>query len=257
MGDQQESPSSQRSRSIQLESSSTVRTHTGRIGLVALFVTALITAQLTASKLLLFTLPVRLPIVETSILIPGAAIAYAITFFASDCYAELYGKRAAQVMVNIGFGMNIVLLALVWSTLLAPAADPSTAAQYRAVLAPGTNVIIGSLAAYIISQNWDVIVFHWVRTQTNGAHLWLRNISSTATSQAIDTVLFVIVAFALAPQLLALGETLSMTVIVSLITGQYLLKLLVALVDTPFIYLIVSSVDGSQFNRRGETDTAD
>ena len=225
---------------------SDARSDAGRIALVALFVTALTTAQLTASKLLQFGLPTELPVTGASILLPGAALAYALTFFASDCYSELYGRRAAQVMVNVGFAMNFVLLALVWSTILAPAANPEAAGQYRSVLAPGTNVVVGSLVAYVVSQNWDVLVFHRIREATGPSYLWLRNVVSTASSQAIDTVLFVTVAFYVAPRALGFGDPLPVAVILSLIVGQYLLKLLIALVDTPFVYGVVAAFGGSR-----------
>ena len=224
---------------------SEARTQAGQIALVALFVTALTTAQLTASKLLAFGLPFEFPVTGASIVLPGAALAYALTFFASDCYSELYGRRAAQVMVNVGFAMNFVLLALVWSTILAPAANPESAAQYRAVLAPGTNIVLGSLLAYVVSQNWDVLVFHRIRDATGASMLWLRNIASTATSQAIDTVLFVAIAFYVAPRVLGFGAQFEIPVILSLIVGQYLLKLLIALVDTPLVYAVVAFFGGS------------
>jgi uncharacterized integral membrane protein (TIGR00697 family) len=229
---------------------SDARSDAGRIALVALFVTALTTAQLTASKLLAFGLPVELPVTGASIVLPGAALAYALTFFASDCYSELYGRRAAQVLVNVGFAMNFVLLALVWSTILAPAINPDTAAEYRSVLAPGTNIVVGSLVAYVVSQNWDVLIFHRIREATGPSLLWLRNIASTATSQAIDTVLFVGVAFYVAPRVLGFGDPFPISVILSLIVGQYLLKLLIALVDTPFVYGVVAAFGGS----RAESD---
>jgi len=222
--------------------SSSAAGETGRIALVALFVTALVTAQLTAAKLLALPLPVTLPVVDASVLVPGAALAYALTFFASDCYSELYGRRAAQAMVNVAFVMNFVLLALVWGTILAPAANAEFAAQFRAVLGPSTNIVAGSLLAYLVSQNWDVVAFHRLRELTDGRHLWLRNVGSTATSQAIDTVIFVGVAFWVAPRVLGVGEALPTTVLVSLIVGQYLLKLLIALVDTPFVYAVVGFV---------------
>ena len=222
---------------------SDARSDAGQIVLVALFVTALTTAQLTASKILAFGLPFELPVTGASIVLPGAALAYALTFFASDCYSELYGQRAAQVMVNIGFAMNFVLLALVWSTILAPAANPEMASQFRSVLAPGTNIVLGSLAAYLVSQNWDVLVFHRIREATGPSKLWLRNIVSTATSQAIDTVLFVAVAFYVAPLVLGLGDPLP---VLSLIVGQYLLKLLIAVVDTPLVYGVVAAFGGSR-----------
>jgi uncharacterized integral membrane protein (TIGR00697 family) len=213
---------------------------TGQIVLVALFVTALVTAQLTASKVLAIPLPRALPTVGATVFLPGAALAYALTFFASDCYAELYGRRAAQVLVNVGFGMNFVLLALVWSTILAPAAPTSVdPAMFATVLGASTNIVVGSLVAYVVSQNWDVVVFHAIRDRTGEQYLWLRNVASTATSQAIDTVLFVGIAFFVAPTLLGTGQPLPQPVIVALILGQYLLKLLIALVDTPFVYAVV------------------
>jgi len=214
----------------------------GRVAILSLFVTALVAAQLTASKVLAIPLPVALPRVGDAIFLPGAALAYALTFFASDCYSELYGRRDAQVMVNVGFVMNFVLLALVWSTILAPGRNAEFAAQFEGVLAPATNIVIGSLLAYLVSQNWDVIVFHRLREATDGDFLWLRNIVSTATSQAIDTVIFVGVAFYLLPQYVDIGSPTPWAVVVTLMLGQYLLKLLIALVDTPFVYAVVGVV---------------
>jgi uncharacterized integral membrane protein (TIGR00697 family) len=228
-----------------------------QIALVGLFVTALTTAQLTAAKLLIFDLPVSLPVTGASIILPGAAIAYALTYFASDCYTELYGKRAAQVLVNVGFLLNFALLALVWTTITAPGLDPEVSSAFAEVLAPGTNIIFGSLIAYIISQNWDVIVFHRIRARTGQRLLWLRNIGSTATSQAIDTVLFVGIAFAVAPSVLGIGEALPLAVIGALMIGQYLLKLLIALIDTPFVYLVIRLAKRADGPLRADGQPAD
>jgi uncharacterized integral membrane protein (TIGR00697 family) len=210
----------------------------GRVTLAALFVTALVVAQLTAVKLVALPLPRPLPVVGGALVVPGAAFAYAVTFFASDCYAELYGKTATQVVVNVGFAMNLVLLGLVWATILAPVAQTSAvgAAAFRTVLGAGTNVVAGSLLAYVLSQNWDVLVFHRLRTLTGGDHLWLRNLASTGTSQALDTVVFVGVAFGAAPALLGVGAALQPAVLVQLAVGQYLLKLAIAVLDTPLVY---------------------
>jgi uncharacterized integral membrane protein (TIGR00697 family) len=214
----------------------------GRVAILALFVTALVTAQLTASKILAIPLPTAVPRVGQTVLLPGAALAYALTFLASDCYGELYGRRDAQVMVNVAFVMNFVLLALVWSTILAPGRNAGFAAQFERVLAPATNIVAGSLLAYLVSQNWDVLVFHRLREATDGDFLWLRNVVSTATSQAIDTVIFVGVAFYLLPTYVGVGARTPWSVVVTLMLGQYLLKLLIALVDTPVVYAIVAVV---------------
>jgi uncharacterized integral membrane protein (TIGR00697 family) len=205
-----------------------------QVGLAALFVTALVTAQLTATKVLMLGLPFSIPVSGDAIIFPGAALAYALTFFASDCYAELYGKRAAQVLVNVGFLMNFVMLALVWAAVAGPVfpGSPVGAETFAAALTPATGVVVGSLAAYVLSQNWDVLVFHYLRDRTDGKRLWLRNIASTASSQLIDTVVFIGVAF-----LLFQGVPLDLAL--SLIVGQYLLKVVIALVDTPFVYAVV------------------
>jgi hypothetical protein len=230
----------------------------GAVALVALFVTALVTAQVTAAKVLAFGLPFSLPVTDATLVLPGAALAYALTFFASDCYAELYGKRAAQVVVNVAFAMNFVLLALVWTTILAPAAQSSVPpGEFRTVLGASTNVVAGSLLAYVVSQNWDVYVFHRIREATDGEMLWLRNVASTASSQAIDTVIFVGVAFFLLPRFAGVGPVLPEPVVLSLVVGQYLLKLLIAVVDTPFVYLVVGAVrsrEGALDARREPAD---
>lgn len=230
-----------------MASSASDRLAAGQVALVALFVTALVTAQLTASKLLLFEIPVSLPHTGSALVLPGAALAYAVTFFASDCYSELYGRRPAQVMVNVGFAMNFVMLALVYSTVQAPIAPFSGVGQgeFSTVLLSSANIVAGSLLAYVVSQNWDVVAFHAIRERTDGDHLWLRNVGSTATSQAIDTVIFVTVAFWAAPTLFGVGRANTLEEILALIVGQYVLKLAIAVGDTPFVYAVVRAVRGA------------
>ncbi|WP_435123762.1 queuosine precursor transporter [Halobaculum sp. D14] len=219
---------------------------TAAVALTALFVAALVTAQVISAKLLALSLPL-----VGAVTAPGGTLAYAATFFASDCLSELYGKRYAQQVVNVAFTMNFVLLALVFATIALPAAQGSVDPEkFATVLGLSGNVVAGSLCGYVISQNWDVIVFHRIREATDGAALWLRNVGSTATSQFIDTVVFTVVAFVVAPQVLGSGAALPWSVVGSLIVGQYALKLLIALVDTPLVYAAVGLA------RRGDADDA-
>jgi uncharacterized integral membrane protein (TIGR00697 family) len=216
-----------------------------RLAIAALFVTALITSQVTAAKLVAFELPVALPVSGPLLIVPGAVFAYAITFFASDCYAELYGRRAAHELVNVAFAMNFVLLGLVWLAIAAPTfvGSPVGGDRFAAVLGPSTAIVAGSLLAYLASQNWDVFVFHRLKDATDGDALWLRNLASTASSQAIDTVIFIGVGFVVL-QGMPLGDA------AGLVVGQYVVKLAIAGLDTPFVYLVVGAV------RRGPNATA-
>ena len=208
-----------------------------QLSIAALFVTALVTAQVTAAKVIAVSLPLSLPVIGSGILVPAAVFSYALTFFASDCYTELYGRRAAQLLVNVAFVMNFVLLALLWLAIWAPVSGASSVSQgaFAETLGASTGIVTGSLLAYLVSQNWDVFVFSRLRVATDGESLWLRNIASTATSQLIDTEIFVTVAF-------FIFQGLPTSAVVELIVGQYLFKLLLAGLDTPFVYLVVGAV---------------
>ena len=219
-----------------------------QLSLIALFVTALLTAQVTASKVVAIDIPMTLPVTGDLITVPAAVFAYAITFFASDCYTELYGKRAAQGLVNVAFVMNFVLLGLVWLAIWAPTFEFSPVAQepFAETLGASTGVVAGSLLAYLVSQNWDVFVFHGLKQRTGGRWLWLRNILSTASSQLIDTVIFIVVAF-------AVFQGTSTDQVLSLIVGQYLFKLALVGLDTPFVYLAVGVIRSQSSPAPGES----
>ncbi|HII51727.1 MAG TPA: queuosine precursor transporter [Halobacteriales archaeon] len=218
-------------------SSKILNEETIRIGLIALFITGLLTAQLTAVKILELS-PLNLGI---SVMVPAGVLAYAITFFASDCYAELYGKKAARTVVSIAFTMNIVMLVLIWISINAPGSEAGVSSElFATVLGPSANVVIASLTAYLISQNLDILIFDTIREKTNGSKLWLRNIGSTTVSQLVDTILFITLTFSILPSIVGIGIGLPLSVIVQLILGQYLVKLLIALADTPLIYAFFS-----------------
>lgn len=211
-----------------------------RIAIAAAFIASLVTAQFLAVKILAIPLPAALPIVGPEILVPAGVVAFGITFLATDCYTELYGPRAARRLVNVGFAMIVMVLVLLWAAIWLPGTDAGVDPdQFGAVLAPSTNIVIGGLLAYLISQHWDVFAFHRIKRLTQTRYLWIRNLGSTATSQGIDTVVFVLTAFWVAPTLLGIGEAMPTFVLVSLILGQYLAKIGIAVADTPFVYAVV------------------
>jgi uncharacterized integral membrane protein (TIGR00697 family) len=211
----------------------------GRVALVALFVAALVTGQVLAVKVLL--LPVPFPVTD-GIVVPAGALAYAVTFFATDCTAELYGRRAATALVRVGFAVLVaVMLPLIGLAVVLPGLDgPGLVdpAAFNTVLAFSPNIVVGGLVAYLVSQHWDVFAFHRIREATGGERLWLRNVGSTLTSQAVDTVVFITLAFLVVPALRG-GEPSSLRFVGALIAGQYLLKMLIAVADTPFVYAAV------------------
>ena len=214
-----------------------------QISLIALFITGLLTAQITAVKIIELSFNFTVPFIGSSILFPAGVLAYAITFFASDCYTEFYGKDSAKKVVNIALFMNILMILLIWISINLPGTDMGVLpATFASVLGPSINVVLASLIEYVVSQNLDIWIFHTIRDQTSGTKLWLRNIGSTAVSQFIDTVLFIILTFLILPSVIGIGVSLPLSVILSLVLGQYTIKFLIAVADTPLIYALVSYI---------------
>ncbi len=189
--------------------------------LTALFITSLLVANIIAGKLFIlgrFVLPV-------------AVFAYPVTFVITDTVSEVWGKTEANSIVWLGFIMNLVMTAFLYlGRVLPPAPFWENQAAYEAILGSVPRIVAASMAAYLVSQFHDVWAFLFWRQVTGGKHLWLRNNLSTMASQLLDSVIFITLAFA---------GTVGGRVLVNMIAGQYLVKLILALADTPFCYLAV------------------
>jgi len=199
-----------------------------------LFVTSLLMANILASKI----------VVIGGLILPAAIILYPLTFLFTDVASEIEGKESARTLVMTGFYMSIVMVAVLFTGKLLPAA-PFWQHQgaYEIILGSTPRIVLASMIAYLISQNHDVWAFHWLKKKTEGRYLWLRNNCSTVVSQLIDSVLFIGIAFA---------GTYPMKTIAVMIASQYLVKVGIAFLDTPFCYLLVKAYG----NRREQVQRA-
>jgi queuosine precursor transporter len=164
-------------------------------------------------------------------------ILYGSIFLTADILAEVHGKKAAQKAVWLGF--TALLLATLFMQL-AIQFVPSTSDQAQPHLAwifgfmP--RVALASLAAYVFSQLLDVTIFMRIKQRMRGRSLWLRNNASTLLSQAVDTVTFTILAFAPLPGIGAVAGFEQWNVIWDIVLTTYIIKLMVSVLDTPFVY---------------------
>lgn len=186
--------------------------------LAALFVASLVTANLVAGKI----------VTLWGVFVPAGVLAYSITFAITDTLAEVWGRERAQLLVNSGFAVLLLVWGLVSLAVHLPAA-PFWEAQeaFASVLGGTSRIILGSIVAYGISQTFDVWIFHRVRQMYGSRHLWLRNNVSTLMSQTLDTCIFVLIAF--------YGQF----PILPLIFGQLTVKYIIAVLDTPVVYGLV------------------
>lgn len=184
--------------------------------LTSIFAVSLILSNILASKILMLF---------GVFVIPSAVVAYPITFLMTDVIGEIWGKEQANKTVKIGLVCQIlcILLTLVAIALpVAPFADNQE--TFKTILGSSLRVTTASLIAYLFSQSWDVFVFHKLKDKSEDKK-WLRNNLSTMTSQIIDTAIFITIAF--------YGTVPS---ILTMIVSQYVIKAILALLDTPFFY---------------------
>ena len=163
------------------------------------------------------------------------AIMYSGIYFATDLLSEKYGRREANRAVILGALANIaVMLTLVLSTFFLPSdvADSADEVHYAistlAVYSP--IFVIGSITAYLISQLFDVWVFHKIKSITGTRMLWLRNNLSTLLSQALDTFIYTFV--------WVLAGQLDFSTAAAIALSKYIFKFAIAILDTFFIYML-------------------
>lgn len=221
------------------------------LSLVGIFITSLVLGNVigTTKFVTLFTLnlPPWLQSITPSLVrdgsiyvmsIPVGLIAYPFTFLATDLISELFGRKKAQLVVWIGFFLNMYLLLIMsvghWfpNTYGVSGGLNLFEGVYEFVIAN----TISSMIAYLIAQSVDVRLFHFWKRFTKGKYLWVRNNGSTMFSQLVDsTAILSILYFSgnLGDNVVGIGA------LVILIFNSYIFKFFFALFDTPIIYLSV------------------
>ena len=201
------------------------------------FAVALIVSNVVAAK----TINTGIPLFGSTITVPGSALCYAVTFLMTDVIGEIWGRKEANKTVIFGFFCQVLATILIIATQYLPATDSEMQAAYKTVLGQNYIFVIGSMIAYFASQSWDVFIFHKIRNWYYKKHpdtgykgKWLWNNGSTMTSQIIDTVLFIGICFGFGFKWFFNADTRA--TLFAMMIGQYILKLILAAIDTPFFY---------------------
>lgn len=163
----------------------------------------------------------------TSLAIP----IYAATFLITDILSEHYTKSDARRAVLIGLTGQIIFIIILIIILNAPI-RPEKLEAYRTTLSFLPRLITGSFIAYFFSQFWDIYIYHQIMQRTGKNKLiWLRSNASTFSSQFIDTTIFLTIAFYGRPPFQD-PKTLF-----AFILTTWIFKVIVAAIDTPYLYL--------------------
>ncbi|MDL1891955.1 VUT family protein [Sphingobacteriales bacterium CHB3] len=184
--------------------------------LIALYVSCDLIANVTASK----------PVTVFGFTAPAGVFIYAATFTLVDLINERLGKKGARHVVYAAFAANILLAAYTLLVVHLPSPDFYThQTAFAATLGSTPRIVVASLVAFIVSSLIDVEIFAWWKEKI-GRHKWARVLTSNTVSTFVDSVVFVGIAFA------------GVLPLVSLIAGQYVMKMGITIVSIPLIYLV-------------------
>lgn len=197
----------------------------------ALFITSLVVSNLIFQKFF-YWYPFQVELFGFRLFeLSVGILPYPITFLITDLISEIYGRKSANRIVTAGifasfFSMGIILVA---DRVPAISSSPVNDDLFSKVFALSPIAVLASMLAYLFAQYIDIKIYHFWKKYTGGKHLWFRNNFSTFSSQFIDTftVIFLLCSF----------KVLAWNMFYGLLISGFLFKVLVALLDTPLLYL--------------------
>jgi uncharacterized integral membrane protein (TIGR00697 family) len=156
-------------------------------------------------------------------------VIYSSLFLVTDIINENHSKKDAQKAVWIGFFVLIATTIIMQISIqFVPDESDFLSEHITAIFSVLPRIAFASLIAYLISQSHDVWFYAKLKNRHKKRYLWLRNNLSTVTSQLLDNTIFTLIAF--------IG-VFAWDVIIQIFLTSFILKVIVAACDTPFVYL--------------------
>lgn len=203
--------------------------------LVALVSSSLVIANIIASKIVNFSLPLFGELTASAGVIP-----ISIAFLCTDILNERWGEDVAKKAVWTSVSIVALSWGMIQMAVWLPHSSGVPQEMFATTLSSSTPIFVASITTVLVSQTFDVTLFNRIKSITGVGHKWVRNIGSTATSQLLDTSLFTMLAFMVFPLVVG-GVQLSAGVVVSIIAVEYVVKIILALIDTPFFYILTNN----------------
>jgi len=166
-----------------------------------------------------------------------------LEFVMTDIVNEYYGPKAVKRISYIAVALISYAFLMFYFAIHIPAdqsfwigsqkADgvPDMQAAFTSIFGQGMWIILGSLAAFLVSQIVDVWIFHRIKRVTGEKKVWLRATGSTIVSQLVDSFVVLFIAF-------KLGKGWSYQRVIAICLVNYAYKFTMAVVLTPLIYFI-------------------
>lgn len=188
---------------------------------LTVYLTSLFAANTLGIKLMPFVFDTTLSV---------SVFSFPVVFLMTDVIGELYGKKTAKLFVRAGI-ISVALFTL-YSILSIMLPWSSRAewvhAGYDQIFGTSIRIAIASLVAFAIAEYQDVYSFFLLKERWGKRLFWLRSLLSNVWSQLIDTVVFMVVAFA------GVYET---NTLINIIISWWLFKVVMGFLYTPLSYV--------------------
>lgn len=160
---------------------------------------------------------------------------YWASFLLTDILSEHYWKKEAHKSVMIWFiAMILFVISTQFLILFTPNEFDFANDSIITLFSITPRILFGSLIAYFIAQHLDVFLYDKIKKLTKWKYLFLRNNVSTMIAQAVDTIIFT---FVWLTTVWWIQWIIDLSNFWEICIATYLIKFIIALLDTPFIYL--------------------
>jgi len=168
----------------------------------------------------------------------GGTLLFPLAYIFGDILTEVYGYSKSRKIIWYGFLMNILMVAVFMGVAALPAADSWVHQDaFMNILGQTPRIVLASMVAYFAGEFSNSYLLAKIKVWMRGRHLWVRTIGSTLIGEGLDTVLFVTIAF---------YGVLSTEGLMIVIASNYVFKVGVEVLFTPFTYLIVGKLKKSE-----------
>jgi queuosine precursor transporter len=177
----------------------------------------------------------------------GGTVLFPLAYIFGDVLTEVYGYGRSRRVIWTGFFWIALAAAVFWLVDVLPAAPGYTLqSSYHAILGQTPRIVAASLAGYFAGEFSNSFVLAKMKLVTRGRWLWTRTIGSTLVGEAVDTALFLSIAF--------IGA-LPRELLISVFISNYIFKVGVETCFTPVTYWVTNFLKRSEREDYFDTHT--
>lgn len=162
----------------------------------------------------------------------GGTLLFPFSYIFGDVLAEVYGYKDTRKIIWTGFIMLIFMAVHIWIISVLPAEGSwDLQSDYNNILLQMPRISAGSICGYFTGSYSNAAILSKMKVLTQGKYLWMRTIGSTIVGELLDSVIFVLIAFA---------GAYPARVLIIMAFSNYLFKTTIEIVFTPITYMVIA-----------------